>query len=235
LAFGARRSNIFAMPNAKLTITLPAGVWVGDVSRSHPETTLRGLAALPAEGTGVGLVEITAPDLPAVVADMETDDGVGGLEVLGAYENEAVVQFETGDALLLFSIRNSGVPLEPPVDIRDGTATLEVTASQERLSALGRQLEAFGLRFSVEYVRQTLESDPLLTDTQQTLLAAAVERGYYDTPRQCTLTQLAEAVGIAKSTASETLHRAEEQVVKQFVADRLDRHVDQSDLVGDGP
>jgi predicted DNA binding protein len=49
------------------------------------------------------------------------------------------------------------------------------------------------------------------------LLRTAVERGYYDTPRRCTLTELAEALDMAKSTCSETLHRAEGKITKQFL------------------
>lgn len=39
---------------------------------------------------------------------------------------------------------------------------------------------------------------------------AVIERGYYDTPRRCTLTELADELDLAKSTCSERLHRAEE-------------------------
>jgi predicted DNA binding protein len=65
-----------------------------------------------------------------------------------------------------------------------------------------------------------VETPELLTDQQRRLLVTAVEEGYYDTPRECTLTELAEAVDLAKSTASVTLHRAEERVIKEFAAER---------------
>jgi predicted DNA binding protein len=217
-----RDRNVETMPRARLVITLPEGVWIRDVSVAHPDATFRVLAALTDGEQGTGLVEIRDDDLPAVIGAIDESEGVPTLEVLGTDDDTAVVQFETPEALLLFSIRESGVPLEPPVEIRDGKANLDVTASRERLSALGDQLEAFGLQFDVEYVYETLESETTLTDTQRELLVTAVERGYYDTPRECTLTELADAVGVAKSTASETLHRAEEQVIKRFVADLPD-------------
>ncbi len=72
--------------------------------------------------------------------------------------------------------------------------------------------------------------DQAESDRQATVLGAAVERGYDDTPRQCTLTELADALGVAKSTCSETLHRAEETVVKQFV----ERRQRENDLRGAG-
>jgi len=59
----------------------------------------------------------------------------------------------------------------------------------------------------------------LLTDRQRDLVVAAVQQGYYDTPRGSSLTELSDHLGMAKSTVSETLHRAEETVVKEFVAE----------------
>lgn len=38
-------------------------------------------------------------------------------------------------------------------------------------------------------------------------------------PRRCTLTELAEAVDIAKSTCSETLQRVERTIVREFADD----------------
>jgi hypothetical protein len=205
------------MPQASLTVTIPDGVWIGDVSRAHPEASVRILAALTGEESGVGLVEVTAADLADVVADVRSSDSVTELEVLQRSAKTALLQFETTMPLLLLPVQDSGVPLEMPFTIRDGRAEWEVTAPQHRLSELGEQLEEFGIPFTVNEVRQRVEAEDLLTDRQLSLVYAAAERGYYDTPRRCSLTDLAEAVGLAKSTCSETLHRAEERIVKRFL------------------
>jgi hypothetical protein len=175
------------------------------------------LAAFPAEETGVGLIEVTAPDLPAIVSAMDEQEDIVRLDLQQASEESALVEFETSEPLLLFSVQESGLPLELPITIRDGEVTVELTASRDRLSAFTAQLEAFGMSFDVEYVREMVNSASLLTDRQRELLDVAVEEGYYDTPRGCSLTELAEEAGVAKSTASETLHRVEEKIVKQYV------------------
>jgi predicted DNA binding protein len=54
-------------------------------------------------------------------------------------------------------------------------------------------------------------------DRQLQLLTMAVERGCYDTLRECSLTELTNELGIAKSTCSEILHRVEGVVIIQFV------------------
>jgi predicted DNA binding protein len=128
------------------------------------------------------------------------------------------VAFETSEPPPWFAVQEAGLPRERPLTIRDGVAEVEVTASRDRLSSFTAQLDAFGMEFDVEYVRELASSESLLTDRQRELLAEAVEAGYYDTPRECSLTELADRVGVAKSTASETLHRVEEKIIKEYVA-----------------
>jgi hypothetical protein len=208
------------MPRAKLTITLPEDAWIGALSRSNSAATFRVLAALPTDETGVGLVELSGPELPALAEQMRDHEAVLSLDVLGASEDRIVVQFETSDPLLLLSVRESGLPLEPPVEINDGEATVEVTASRDRLSTFGQQLEQFGMRFDVDFIRGEMEeTERLLTDRQRELVVTAVQKGYYDTPRECSLTELAADLDMAKSTLSETLHRAEGTIISEFVAE----------------
>ncbi|MFB6135451.1 MAG: helix-turn-helix domain-containing protein [Halobacteriaceae archaeon] len=207
------------MPRARLTLTIPDGVWIGDVSRSHPDATFRVLAALADDDVGVGLVEVTAPDLAGALADLRAADEVAEVTPLQHRDDEALVQFETTMPLLLFPMQGSGTPLEMPFTIEDGEAEWEVTAPRERLAALGDQLREFDIPFDVAFVRQELSEEPLLTESQLRLVRAATERGYYDTPRTCSLTDLADDLDMAKSTVSETLHRAEGRIVRQFLED----------------
>lgn len=207
------------MPRAKLTLTIPEGVWIGDLSRAYPETRFRVLAALPDDERGVGLVEIVSDDHESVLSDMRSREEVADFHLLQRHEDVAVVQFETTIPFLLLPVLESHVTLEMPFELRDGEATWEITAPQERLSALGNQLEAFDITFDVKRIHQHIDSEQLLTDRQRRIVNVAIEEGYYDTPRDCSLTELAEKLGIAKSTCSEILHRAEEKIVKQFVAD----------------
>jgi len=208
------------MPTAKLAVTLPADVWIADLSTRFPDATFRVLAALSDDDdTGVGLVEIRATDVGAVLARLDETEGVRVFETLYRGNDRALVQFETRDPLLLMSIRNSRTPFEPPITIADGIADLEITAPRERLSALADQFRTLGLTFDVRSVRTTIDSDSAISDGQRQLIETAVEEGYYDTPRTCTLTELADQLGIAKSTASERLHRAEGAIIRAFVDD----------------
>lgn len=205
------------MPRAVLTVHVPDRVWLGRLTRRHPDAEFRILTAFPDGDHGTAMAEVTAEDVGEVLRDMDDCEEVVDLELLGGPGPEALVQFETSEPLLLVPVRKSGALLDLPFEVQDGRASWEVTATRDRLSTLGDQLRALGITFDVESVTQQVETDRLLTDRQATLVETAVEEGYYDTPRDCTLTDLAEEIGVAKSTASETLHRAEGKIIKEFV------------------
>lgn len=204
------------MPEARLNITIPEGVWVGDLSTNYPTARFRILAALANGQDGVGLAEIHSEQVGEILDDMQEYGDVNKINVLDQQDEQALVQFETTAPLLLIAAQDSGVPLEMPFKLVDGDVAWEITASSDRLSELGTQLRALGLPFQIDYIQQEIHDDQLLTDAQETLIENAITEGYYETPRECTLTELAANVDRAKSTISETLHRAEGKIIKQY-------------------
>ncbi|WP_254535556.1 helix-turn-helix domain-containing protein [Halomarina litorea] len=204
------------MPRARLRVDLSPDTWVHAVSTAHPEATLRVLAALSEGRTGVGLLDVLGVT-DALLDAMRDQRGVTALDVLARDDERALLRFETSQPLLLQSAHASGVPLELPVTVRDGTATLRVTAPRERLRALRDQFERDGLAPRVEAVSPSTPDGSVLTDRQREILERAVELGYYETPRRVTLSDLAADLGVAKSTLSETLHRAESTLVRRHL------------------
>lgn len=207
------------MPRARLTVTLPDAVWVGQLSRVHPDATFRVLSAFATDDGGVGIVEVETDDgsVASVVDDIASQADVTDLTHLHVGSDRALVQFGTTQPQLLQAVQAAGAPIDLPMRIVDGAAELTVTASHDRLAALGERLDAFGLAYRLESLDGDLEREDPLTDGQRALLETALEAGYYDTPRRCTLTELAERTDRAKSTVSETLHRAESALVRAYL------------------
>ncbi|MDY6765331.1 MAG: helix-turn-helix domain-containing protein, partial [Halobacteria archaeon] len=204
------------LPRTKLIVELPEGTWINQVSTDYSEAVFRVVATLLKDQSGVGLVEVDSQNLSDVIPDIESHYEVIEFEVLHRNETEALLQFETTNPLILFVARESGVPLKSPFTIQNGKAKWRITAPHKQLSELSNQLNKFGIRFTVEYIRD-IDAEHLLTDRQREVVLTAIEEGYYDTPRKASLTEIAERAEVAKSTCSEILHRAEEKIVKQFV------------------
>lgn len=57
-----------------------------------------------------------------------------------------------------------------------------------------------------------------LSERQREAVLAALELGYYDTPRRATHEEVAEVIRVAPSTASEHLQKAEAELVRATMA-----------------
>ena len=204
------------MTTATLTVSIPESVWIGRISRAHPEVELSILSAFPDEDTAIALVELDGPSVAATLEAFQGEENVAALDVLNQDEQSALIHLETTEPTLLFPLVGSKIPLELPFPIKDGTARWTVTASHDKLSELGDQLEAFGISYTLHTVGNKPASEDLLTDDQRALIETAIAAGYYEVPRSCTLTNLADVAGIAKSTCSEKLHRAESKIITAF-------------------
>lgn len=130
------------------------------------------------------------------------------------------------DAEAMAAFGRPGVLAMPPIEFHpDGTATLTVVGDSVALQAtiedLPDQLDAQVERIG-EYDRRQELFDPGLTDRQFEAVRAAVEVGYYDTPRTGTVAAVGERLGVAPGTAAEHLRKAESRTMQEFVR-RLDR------------
>jgi len=165
---------------------------------------------------GFALLAIAGPGRGAVVEALRAHDAVDDAEAIAIGARETTVYVAADTPCFVSAARRSGLPIDPPVEVVDGEASLEVVGDRDRLTLLTEQFNEAGIPFDVERVGGRADNaGRILTDTQRDLVAAALDAGYYDTPRACTLTELAERQGIAKSTCSETLQRAEEQLIKR--------------------
>ena len=70
------------MTQARLVITLPEGIWIGDVSRDHPAATFEVLSAVPDAEAAFALISVTSPDVDRLLAATESHDHVTDLSVL---------------------------------------------------------------------------------------------------------------------------------------------------------
>jgi predicted DNA binding protein len=205
------------MAQATLTITMPEQVWMWQVSTAYPETAFSLREAVPNADSSFALVRLTGADIDGAIDELDGHPQISDLTVAGRTEEEATVYFRTTAPLLVFSSREPGTPLDLPIEISDGEATVDVTGSRERLAVLAERLEQVGLRYRIDRLEEQSSDRQILSERQLEVVVAAVDAGYYDTPRRCSLTELAGHLEIAKSTCSETLHRAEEAIVKRFV------------------
>jgi predicted DNA binding protein len=204
------------MPTARLRIE-PSHAGLAAVSVARPDDEFRILDGHPNEDGLFVLYEIRTTDPNGVVREFEAADEVRSCEVMHRSDRVVLLRCSIPKPKP-YCVANASKGFATfPLILRNGWLHVEVTASDGDLSTVKAALEDAGLAYRVDFVSQSYDSSDLLTERQREFVGEAVERGYYDTPRRCTLTELARSMGVTKGSASRTLHRAEGRIVAKFV------------------
>lgn len=207
------------MPRARLTFDpTPTGDWLAGLSTEFPDAEFTLLASHPTDDGLLGVLEIRAPDVDEIVRRFDVAPEVRSHDVLHDDGEMVLIRSVTPVPAGYRANRESGTPPNFPARMQDGWIHTELTGSHERLSRFVDELAAADVPYEVESLTQSHESLELLTERQREFVLEAVDRGYYDSPRGCTLTELADAFDVNKSAASGVLHRAEGRIVEAFVA-----------------
>jgi predicted DNA binding protein len=198
---------------------LPDDIWVAAVSTSFPDATLRLLTGVPRDDHALELGEIRAADPEAVADAIRRHPDIDSYETVYADDRRLVAQYETVEQGLYEFLWESTLPPEFPVVVRDGTMEFDVTATQVQFDAFGAALDESGRQYELLTLVHTDGADQLLTERQHECLAAAQRQGYFAVPRECTLAEVADELGVDTSTASETIRRATARIVGQYLLD----------------
>jgi predicted DNA binding protein len=153
-----------------------------------------------------------------VVAAIREHPQITSFELLESDPQRLLTKYETPQTDLYAFAASSALTIEFPVAVRDGWYRFDLTGTREELDELRGVLENSPLSYELESLVTSTDRDSLLTDRQRELLDAAVREGYFTVPRDCTLAELAETVGVDKSTASTVLRRAEGRLVKWYLS-----------------
>lgn len=137
--------------------------------------------------------------------------------VIGEYDEAILIQYEMSTPTLYHAGGDLGSLVEFPIPIRNGWLIFNLALPEEALAYLEETFDVMRYPYEITSVTRSYDPVELLTSRQQEFLTTAIEQGYYNDPRACTLTELAEGFGVNKSAASGVLHRAEGKAIKEFM------------------
>ncbi|MFC6723667.1 helix-turn-helix domain-containing protein [Halobium palmae] len=156
---------------------------------------------------------------------MQESPHVIGYLTAGEDQWMAVSQFEPIEAVRQsFKLqRESLLMIETPIHFTSNNH-LKVTylGDDEAFSNLyefAKEVEQFAFEILKvgDYESNKSPFDRIITARQEEVLEAAVEIGYYREPRQASLEDVGEVVGISSGTVGEHLRKAEERVFTELV------------------
>jgi predicted DNA binding protein len=168
------------------------------------------------DGDLAGFRDELEPSAAVVAADVSpvTEDRFYVLLTLDASGSSAV-----RDVFELLT--TDGVVVVKPVVYRDGAVHANVVGDGATLQAAMERLPPF-VDVRIDEIG-SYDGGPdapaaQLSERQREAVLAAMELGYYDHPRQATHEEVAAAIGVAPSTASEHLQKAESKLVRATMA-----------------
>lgn len=203
---------------ARFRVELPEDAWIAEVSRAFPETEFRLLAGYPTDRGAIHLGEARTATPGAVSEAIAAHPSVLEYRRLHATDDRSLARYETTGTGLYEFLGDAGLVADYPVVVQDRWFVVEFTDSRERFDAFRAGLEAADRRFELRSVVEAVRRRDFLTDRQQEVLEAAFRAGYFEVPRDATLAAVADDLGVDKSTASETLRRAEARLVEYHLS-----------------
>jgi predicted DNA binding protein len=177
-------------------------------------------------------------DRAALDAGLETlreHRNVRDFTLLKRWDDVAHIRTVADETDAMGTIRGNGGYIRGPFYIEDGTELWHIGfdsqgSADRTLSDLERNNEFAvvsrrhgGLSTVQEVVKnadaamELIESCHALSDVEVQTLTAAVQSGYFESPRQTTLGELAEDFDISKPALSKNLRRAQQKVLEAFV------------------
>lgn len=207
-----------------------------DVNGQFLASTYRGRRYL-----GIISLTIAESDVEGVLATIREHDTTASLEVLESstvqYRDRQTVTVLVRSNYLEYTplqilLYEGYLPFGAFGELENGQMTFDLLIEdRDSISDAVSLLREFGTvqveritqDFQSHVIPSTAEWQSLLQafpDRQREILNTAVEMGYYELPREVTLAELAEEIGVAKTTVSQHLRKAERRVV-EFVVQYL--------------
>lgn len=204
-----------------------------DVSGEFLGSTFRdrqyfGLLALESAESDYGAVMETIREHESTVSvEIIEEYGISGTDRMLATIFIQSQHFEYTPLQVL--LHEGFIPLGGFGELEDGVESFDLLlTSREDLGKAVELLERFG-SVRIEYVSKDFQKKIMpsvtewhelfdtVTPRRRRVLNKALEEGYFDIPRGTTLEEIADELGIAKTTASQHLRKAEQDIMEFFI------------------
>ncbi len=205
---------------ARFRLALSEDIWVNDVSTAFPDSTLRLLTGVPMGERALELGEVRANEPARVTETIKDHPDIFAYDQLYVDDTRAIGRYEANEKGLYELLWTSSLPPEFPIIVENGAMEFDLTATQDQFETFTAALNDADRQYDLLTLVHTGEETSLLTDRQQEYLRVAYRRGYFDVPRTCTLADLADTLGVDKSSASETIRRGAGRIIGNYFVKR---------------
>ncbi|KTG08497.1 bacterio-opsin activator [Haloprofundus marisrubri] len=204
------------------TFTVPPNEFpLGSIFASVPGVTVELERIVPRKGVIIPYFWVRGVDIDNVEAAFSTHPGVKAIQSIDSVDDEYLLRVEWDPEYegILSTLGETEVPLITAIGTNDQW-TFEVRADQRS------DIAAFQQRCRERDIPVTLAAlhaltpvetttEAALTDSQLEALVLAYERGYFNSPRDVTMAELGDELGISQQAVASRLRRGIRQILGQ--------------------
>lgn len=206
------------------TFTVPSdGFPLGTVFTTLPAVTVELERIVPARDVVIPYFWVRGTEIEDIEAAFDTHPGVKSIQLVDSVEDEYLLRVEWSvdydDVLTVLTeteialIEASGTNQKWTFEVR-GDARSDISDFATRCRELDISITTMALH-SLTPVETATEA--ALTDAQQEVLILAYERGYFNLPRDVTMEELGEELGISQQAVASRLRRG----IRNILAETL--------------
>jgi predicted DNA binding protein len=167
-------------------------------------------------------------DQQSLTAALEADESIGTVRVCTRLHEASLYSIEWTTRVRVVTqllVANCGTILSARA--HDGRWTFCLLfPRRDAVAAIVESCDRFDVDLRIERISSMTERSRAdrsdLTDEQLQTVETALERGYYDVPRETTLTALSEELGVSHQALSERLRRGHRRLVETALGSRID-------------
>lgn len=202
------------MPQA--TLKIKSNEALVTLSEQYAKTEFNVLGAWPTDSKLRVLVETSTIGLPSLKEALSTIPMLTDVEIRHSTAERILFEVSTPTPPPHGAMADSGIVPSFPLRLENGWFVGDITASREQLSAFRDELDAGEIEYHLVQISGIDGAGDALTNRQRDVVELVVEHGYYDSPRRCTLSDLADRLDVNKSVVSRILQRAEGHIITAY-------------------
>ena len=202
------------MPQARLKIK--SNEALARLSERHPDAEFLVIGGWPNGKKLRVLVRTSGVDIAALEPTLSAIPTLTDIEFRQRTDERILFEVSTPTPAPHGAMADSGVVPSFPLRLEGGWFIGTLTASHDQLSTFRAELERGDIDYQLIRLSGNESASDALTPRQQEVIELAVEHGYYESPRRCTLTDLADLLDVNKSVVSRILQRAEGHIITAY-------------------
>jgi len=205
----------------EMEFTVPADEFpLGSIFENLPGVTVELERLIPHETLTIPYFWVRGTETENIEGAFEPHAGVTDIRLVDSVEDEYLMRAEWVREYdgLLTALSEASLTVLSGVGTDDGWCFEVRGDTQEAIAAFRTSHQEHNIPINIAMVHASLpiQGDSYeLTETQREALVLAYERGYFNTPRESSLEEIAENLGITQQSLSSRLRRGHRRLISE--------------------